>query len=213
LGACCFIVDCVSLPMGTIDRVGSFGNRENVFCIAYASEGDDRLRLLGAGYQQVVQIEQELGTALIHAASSPDSEDCAAEGWGSCFLTHDGRARRILVVEDSELNRQVIKGILEYDGLDVNFVDSGGEALKRLKHEVFDLLIVDIQMPGMSGFEVISQCKTLSSGTAAIPIVVVTGDVTKDVQDECAALGVDRFLAKPVESERLRGVVCELLAD
>jgi len=97
-------------------------------------------------------------------------------------------------------------------GLDVNFADNGIEALKRLKEEVFDLLIVDIQMPGMSGFEVINRCKSRLSGESRMPIVVVTGDVTKEVQDECNELGVDRFLSKPVESERLRGVVYELLA-
>jgi CheY-like chemotaxis protein len=65
----------------------------------------------------------------------------------------------------------------------------------------------------MSGFEVISRCKSLfSGGKSRIPIVVVTGDVTKEVQEECDQLGVDRFLSKPVESERLRGVVYELLA-
>jgi CheY-like chemotaxis protein len=109
------------------------------------------------------------------------------------------------------MNRQVFKGILEYMGLDVNFANTGVEALKRMKEEVFDLLIVDIQMPGMSGFEVISRCKSLFSGETRIPIVVVTGDVTREVQDECHELGVDRFLSKPVESERLRGVVYELL--
>jgi two-component system sensor histidine kinase RpfC len=209
---CCFIVDCVSLPQSAVDRVGSLGGRENVFCIAHAGAGTKRPHLLETGYRQVVQVDLELETALSHAASILGGEVRPAEGRSSGPLARDGHARRILVVEDSEMNRQVIKGILEYVGLDVKFAGSGIEALKRLKEEVFDLIIVDIQMPGMSGLEVISRCKALFSGNTRIPIVVITGDVTKDVQDECNALGVDRFLAKPVESERLRGVVYELLA-
>ena len=212
LPACCIIVDCASLPQADVERLGLLGRQGNVFCVAHAGESPNRLRLLESGYQQVVQVEQEIGTALSHAASSLESGSYAPDGLDPRFIARDGHARRVLVAEDSEMNRQVIKGILEYMGLEVNFADSGIEALKRLKEDIFDLLIVDIQMPGMSGFEVISRCKALFSGKARIPIVVVTGDVTKDVQDECDALGVDRFLAKPVESERLRGAIYELLA-
>jgi two-component system sensor histidine kinase RpfC len=211
LAARCLVVDCGTLTEAAVEHLGSLGRRENAFGIAFSRGGESRLHLLKLGYRQVVRNALELETSLFHAASSLGSGKPFQEGRGSRFATSDGQTRRILVAEDSEMNRQVIKGILEYMGVDVNFADSGIEALRRLKAEVFDLLIVDIQMPGMSGFEVISRCKALFSGKSRIPIVVVTGDVTKDVQDECRALGVDRFLAKPVESERLRGVVYELL--
>jgi CheY-like chemotaxis protein len=119
---------------------------------------------------------------------------------------------RILVADDCDLNRQVLKGNLEYMGMEVTFADSGLEALKRLRKDVFDLFIVDIQMPGMSGFEVISRYKQLCPEEARIPVVVITGDVTREVQDECTELGVDRFLSKPVDAEKLRKVVTELLS-
>ena len=208
--ACCFIVDCVSFPLATIKRLGSLGRQENIFCIAYADEIQDRVSLLASGYHQVVGNARELRSSLAHAARNLSTG--IRENQDSDLTTSDQHTGRILVVEDSEMNRQVIKGILEYKGLDVSFADSGIKALKRLREEVFDLLIVDIQMPGMSGFEVISRYKALFSRKSRIPIVVVTGDVTKDVQEECKALGVDRFLAKPVESQRLRSVVYELLA-
>jgi len=211
LPARCLVVDCTALTQTAVEHLGSLGRRENVFGIAYSHGSESRLHLLKLGYRQVARNVQELDTALVHAASCLGSGKPVEEGSGRRFATGDGQTRRILVAEDSEMNRQVIKGILEYMEVDVSFADSGIEALRRLKEEAFDLLIVDIQMPGMSGFEVISRCKALLSGSARIPIVVVTGDVTKDVQDECHALGVDRFLAKPVESERLRGVVYELL--
>ena len=97
-------------------------------------------------------------------------------------------------------------------GMEVTFADSGLEALKRLRKDVFDLFIVDIQMPGMSGFEVISRYKQLCPEEARMPVVVITGDVTREVQDECTELGVDRFLSKPVDAEKLRKVVTELLS-
>jgi CheY-like chemotaxis protein len=153
-----------------------------------------------------------LGNAFVFAASSLEIDARTGPVTYSLPGTDGDHVRRVLVAEDSDMNRQVFKGILGYMGLDVNFANNGVEALKRLKEEVFDLLIVDIQMPGISGFEVINRCKSLLSGKSRMPIVVVTGDVTKEVQDECNQLGVDRFLSKPVESERLRGVVYELLA-
>ena len=211
LSACCLIADCGSLPESLIGQLASMGRDDNIFCIAYDAGKYQRIHLLESGYQQVVNNAHELGNALTYAASGLEAGNVNAGEAETCLAADREHARRVLVAEDSDMNRQVFKGILEYMGLDVNFANTGIEALRRLKEEVFDLLIVDIQMPGMSGFEVISRCKSLFSRDSRLPIVVVTGDVTKEVQDECNALGVDRFLSKPVESERLRGVVNELL--
>ena len=211
LSACCLIADCGSLPESLIGQLASMGRDDNIFCIAYDAGKSQRIHLLESGYQQVVNNAHELGNALTYAASGLEAGNVNAGEAETCLAADREHARRVLVAEDSDMNRQVFKGILEYMGLDVNFANTGIEALRRLKEEVFDLLIVDIQMPGMSGFEVISRCKSLFSRDSRLPIVVVTGDVTKEVQDECNALGVDRFLSKPVESERLRGVVNELL--
>jgi two-component system sensor histidine kinase RpfC len=212
VSACCIIADCGSLSESMTGRLASMRGQVNNFYIAYDTGKYQRIRLLESGYQQIVSSGQELGNALIYAASRLETGNMSDQRSDLCFATNGEHTKRVLVAEDSAMNRQVFEGILEYMGLDVNFANTGIEALRRLKEEVFDLLIVDIQMPGMSGFEVISRCKSLFSGESRIPIVVVTGDVTKEVQDECHELGVDRFLSKPVESERLRGVVYELLA-
>jgi len=208
----CVIADCGSLSERMIGQLVSASERDNNIYIAYDAGNHERLHLLELGYQQIIRSCPELYEALAYAGCSVVTArglDLKMESRPSKGRDH---AWRVLVAEDSDMNRQVFKGILEYMGLDVNFANTGIEALKRLKEEIFDLLIVDIQMPGMSGFEVITRCKSLLSGKSRIPIIVVTGDVTKEVQDECNELGVDRFLSKPVESERLRGVVYELLA-
>ena len=211
--ACCIIADCGSLSENLIGQLTSMSVQNNKFYIAYDAGKYERLHLLELGYQQIIRSGSEMAHALTYAASSLEADNVIDQKSDAYFVADRDHARRVLVAEDSDMNRQVFKGILEYMGLDVNFANTGFEALKRLKEEVFDLLIVDIQMPGMSGFEVISRCKSLfSGGKSRIPIVVVTGDVTKEVQEECDQLGVDRFLSKPVESERLRGVVYELLA-
>jgi two-component system, sensor histidine kinase RpfC len=212
VSAHCIIADCGSLSDSQIGKVTTMGGRNDTFFIAYDAGKYERLPLLELGYQQIIRSGSELGNALVYAASSLESSKLKEPGTDSRMATVGNHSKRVLVAEDSDMNRQVFRGILEYMGLDVNFANNGIEALKRLKEEVFDLFIVDIQMPGMSGFEVISRCKSLFSGKSRLPIVVVTGDVTKEVQDECNELGVDRFLSKPVESERLQGVVYELLA-
>ena len=212
VSARCIIADCGSLTDSQLGKLTSTSGNDDTFYIAYDTGKYERLPLLGLGYQQIIRTCPELGNALVYAASSLESGNLSDPGTDFRLMTEGDHARRVLVAEDSDMNRQVFKGILEYMGLDVNFANNGIEALKRLKEEVFDLLIVDIQMPGMSGFEVINRCESLLSGRSRMPVVVVTGDVTKEVQDECNELGVDRFLSKPVESERLRGVVYELLA-
>jgi two-component system sensor histidine kinase RpfC len=209
--ASCIIADCGSLSDSMIERLTTMSRKDDNFYIAYDASKYERLRLLELGYQQIISSQSELGNALIYAASGLETGNVIDQRTDSYFASEVAHAKRVLVAEDSDMNRQVFKGILECMGLDVNFANTGIEALKRLKEEVFDLLIVDIQMPGMSGFEVISRSKSLLSGESRIPIVVVTGDVTKEVQDECNELGVDRFLPKPVESEKLRGVVYDLL--
>jgi two-component system sensor histidine kinase RpfC len=208
----CIIADCGSLSEHMIGKLASATVRDDNIYIAYDNGNHERLHLLELGYQQIIRSCSELDDALAYAACRVVTERGLDLEMETSPATDRDHAWRVLVAEDSDMNRQVFKGILEYKGLDVNFANTGIEALKRLKEEIFDLLIVDIQMPGMSGFEVITRCKSLFSGKPRIPIVVVTGDVTKEVQDECNELGVDRFLSKPVESERLRGVVYELLA-
>jgi two-component system, sensor histidine kinase RpfC len=212
VSARCIIADCESLSDCLIGKLTSMGGEDDTFYIAYHTGNFVRLPLLELGYQQIIRSCSELENALAYAASILENGNLIDPATDFRLMTEGDHARRVLVAEDSDMNRQVFKGILEYMGLDVNFANNGIEALKRLKEEVFDLLIVDIQMPGMSGFEVINRCKSLISGKSRMPIVVVTGDVTKEVQDECNELGVDWFLSKPVESERLRGVVYELLA-
>jgi two-component system sensor histidine kinase RpfC len=207
----CVIADCASLTDGMVTQIPAVLWQKNSCYIALNNGSYERGRLLGLGYEQVAYSPSELKNSLLFAACK----------LGTCKVTESHNAlhpttdsdhiKRVLIAEDSDMNRQVFRGILEYMGLDVNFANTGIEALKRLKEDIYDLLIVDIQMPEMSGFEVISRYKSLYGGKSRIPIVVVTGDVTKEVQDECEELGVDRFIAKPVESERLRGVIAELL--
>jgi len=67
-------------------------------------------------------------------------------------------------------------------------------------------------MPGLSGFDVIKEYRKLHPAAASVPIVVITGDATQEVFDECAQLGVSRFLLKPVDQSKLVHAISSLVA-
>ena len=208
----CIIADCGSLSKDAIEQLPSMAGIDNAIKIAFDDGTCERSHLLNLGYKQIANSLPGLVNSLCYAASwirCDHAMDCCP---GQPTTGGEDQVARILVADDCDLNRQVLKGNLEYMGMEVTFADSGLEALKRLRKDVFDLFIVDIQMPGMSGFEVISRYKQLCPEEARIPVVVITGDVTREVQDECTELGVDRFLSKPVDAEKLRKVVTELLS-
>lgn len=117
---------------------------------------------------------------------------------------------RLLVADDGKINRMVLDEYLNHDGVLVDHAESGDETLALLRRNVYDLLFLDIQMPGMSGFEVIEQYRQGLSGGPGVPIVVVTGEATREVQQECDRLGVAGLLLKPVDRERLRYTIAEI---
>jgi two-component system sensor histidine kinase RpfC len=125
------------------------------------------------------------------------------------LIVKNGRPLRVLIAEDSEINRMVFREQCTLLGVAPALVDSGGAALEVLANEKTDVLILDIQMPGMSGLDVIRNYNARTDVEIRIPIVVITGDATEDIQAECKQLGVHSFLAKPVELDKLRAVLLE----
>jgi CheY-like chemotaxis protein len=127
------------------------------------------------------------------------------------LVSAEGTPVRVLVAEDSEINRYVFMNMFELLGVEARYAESGPAALELLEKETFDLLILDIQMPGMSGLEVIGHYHESTALPDRAPIVVITGDATADIRVECEQLGVRSFLAKPVGLDRLRQVIGEFV--
>lgn len=124
-------------------------------------------------------------------------------------IVKNGRSLRVLIAEDSEINRMVFREQCALLGVAPVLVDSGIAALEALANEDVDVMILDIQMPGMSGLDVIGNYIEGTNIADRVPIVVITGDATEDIQVECEQLGVHSFLAKPVELDKLRAVLLE----
>ncbi|MGB5260480.1 MAG: ATP-binding protein [Gammaproteobacteria bacterium] len=114
---------------------------------------------------------------------------------------------RVLIAEDSEINRYVYQSMFQLFDVDVMFAESGAQALDLLDKESVRLMILDMQMPGMSGIDVINRYHESTNVVDRVPIVVITGDATEEIKGECERLGVSAFLPKPIGIERMRDLL------
>jgi CheY-like chemotaxis protein len=116
---------------------------------------------------------------------------------------------RILVVDDNEINLKVACRILEKHGHDPVPVKSGIEAIERAFDHVFDLILMDIFMPGMSGLDatkVIRQ-KELERGFPPIPIVAITANATLTDREQCLKAGMTDYITKPFTPQKLEHII------
>jgi two-component system cell cycle response regulator DivK len=106
-------------------------------------------------------------------------------------------AKRILVVEDNDLNRKLFCDVLRSQGYTVEPVGDGLEALARARDFVPNLIIMDIQMPNVSGLDLIEEAKR-DSVLRAIPVLAVTAYAGKGDEERIRDAGAEGYLAKPV---------------
>ncbi len=118
----------------------------------------------------------------------------------------------LLIVEDNEINRLVARGLLERSGHRVTSVASGTEAIALLDQKCFDLILMDLNMPGLSGVETIRLVRAHKDHTVArIPVVVVSALVTKDAMQDSMNAGANAFLGKPYRPDQLDATIRAVL--
>ncbi len=119
--------------------------------------------------------------------------------------------KKVLVVEDIALNQLLMKTILDEFGFERDIASNGKIAIEKLKHKTFDIILMDLQMPEMNGFETTEYIrKTLKSN---IPIIALTADVTTVDLEKCRSVGMNDYLAKPVNEKLLYNKIRSLLKD
>ena len=116
----------------------------------------------------------------------------------------------IMLVDDDRQTRLKLTRILESQGLTVRAVESGDSALDLLTSESFDVILLDILMPGMDGFEVLQKLQA-DTRLGKIPVIVISALDDPEGEDKCTALGARSFLAKPVDVNLLRARVKDCL--
>jgi CheY-like chemotaxis protein len=115
---------------------------------------------------------------------------------------------RVLVIEDNSVNLMLTRKMLESFGCDVRSATSGAEGLERMQHEPFDLVFMDVSMPGMDGIETTRVWRAHeSSGEHRLPIVALTANAMVGDRQACLAAGMDDYLAKPVTLGALQRMV------
>jgi len=211
LGKCCVIMDTQTVTDAEIDDVIRQGHKAGSCLVALcgdASKHDDCLR---AGFHLVIENCEQLEHVLSYAARILNTHTRDNLKDDLARFLESGKRLNVLVTDDCRLNRHVMKAMLDDMGIESDFASSGPMALEKLRSGVYDLMVLDIQMPGMSGFDVIELYRARTSEDAAIPIFVVTGDATTEIYDKCDQLGVSRFLLKPVDQEKLRYALTSLI--
>jgi signal transduction histidine kinase/CheY-like chemotaxis protein len=115
--------------------------------------------------------------------------------------------RRVLLAEDVELNRDIIRTILERDGHRVAIAENGREAVRRVRQERFDLVLMDVHMPVMDGLDAARAIRGLPGPAGATPIIALTANVMAAEQEKCRVAGMDGVLMKPIDWTEVRGVI------
>lgn len=116
----------------------------------------------------------------------------------------------ILIVDDEWMNRELLQAFLTMGGHTVTEVNSGEKALNWLNNELPDVILLDIRMPGMSGFEVCMQLKN-DERTSAIPILMVSALESDEDQLQAKQMGADGFITKPFDSAAILAKIDALL--
>lgn len=115
----------------------------------------------------------------------------------------------VLVVEDNHVNRMVARQMLKRGGIVTKEADGGRRALEVLREHRFDLVLMDVQMPGMDGFEATRAIRNGEAGeeNRDVPIVAITAYASSDDEQACYAAGMNAYLSKPLNMQRFLDTV------
>ncbi|GAB6986327.1 hypothetical protein JCM10369A_28510 [Nocardioides pyridinolyticus] len=115
----------------------------------------------------------------------------------------DGPGRRVLVVEDNPVNQLVAVGLLEAFGYRTETADDGLAALEVLRGADFDLVLMDVQMPRLDGYETTRAIRAAEEPGRRVPVIAMTAAAVEGERERCLAAGMDDFLTKPVDPAAL----------
>ena len=110
----------------------------------------------------------------------------------------------ILVVEDNRINQKVLSHQLINLGYAIEVAENGEEAVAKVKSRRYDLIFMDVQMPVMDGFQATQEIRSLGEDSSSIPIIAVTANAFQSEREKCFSSGMDDYLTKPVDKDRLK---------
>ena len=122
------------------------------------------------------------------------------------------RSLKVLLAEDNAINARLAQRLLERLGHRVTHVTDGARAVEAVQREPWDAVLMDMQMPVLDGLDATRRIRQLESGAAHLPIIALTANAMKGDDAACLAAGMDAYLTKPIDLERLGTVLDSLTA-
>ena len=177
------------------------------------------IMLTSAGQRGDAARCRELGVAayLTKPVSQSELFDCIVRVLGTsrsaagsaALITHhtlrEGKRKlHVLLAEDNAVNQKLAARLLEKHGHQVTVTANGREALAALDQENFDVVLMDVQMPEMDGFEATAAIRVREESTGRhLPIIAMTAHAMQGDQERCLAAGMDGYIAKPIKAQRI----------
>jgi two-component system sensor histidine kinase/response regulator len=157
-----------------------------------------------AAYLQKPVSESDVLSAVREALGSLAPQNLELVASPTHTAPSSSRTLRVLLAEDTLANQKLVRAILEKRGHAVGVVHNGSEALEVLKQRDYDVILMDVQMPVMDGLQAAAAIRGLSKlSQAQIPIIAMTAHTMPGDKERCLAAGMDAYLSKPINSQKL----------
>lgn len=119
--------------------------------------------------------------------------------------------KKVLLAEDNQVNQLITAKFLKSWGLETHIANNGLEALQMVQCEQYDLILMDLQMPEMDGFEASRQLRRMNAHYRQLPIIALTASAVGQYREEAGAAGITSILTKPFKPDQLYNAICQYL--
>ena len=161
---------------------------------------EDRLKCKDSGMNDIIP-----------KPATREKLDKAFEKWVFSPIQNKGK-KRILLVDDNDINQMITAKLLEKYSNNIKFANDGFEAVKKVKEEKFDIILMDCMMPNKNGFEASIEIRTHCLVSEGTPIIALTAHSNEEVKEQCLKSGMNDIISKPVTRNSLDTVLIKWLS-
>ena len=167
-----------------------------------------RLEALGCSGYLLKPVKQQLLFDAIIAVLGHQEQKSTSLVTRHSVAEHKKQGLRILLAEDNPINQKLAVVLLQKAGYSVDAVENGAQALERVQMNPYSVVLMDVQMPEMDGFEATHRIRELEEGTVQhIPIIAMTAHAMQGDRERCLEAGMDDYVSKPLEPKVLFNVL------
>jgi len=164
-----------------------------------------RLKTLGCSGYLIKPLKQKM---LFNALVDATGNETVKPGTGRLLarpemIVAKRQGKRILLAEDNRINQKLAAALLSKAGFTVETADNGLQAVEKVQEGQYSAVLMDVQMPEMDGFEATRRIRQWEAGRHHLPVIAMTAHALKEDRDRCFSVGMDDYVAKPLEPEAL----------